>query len=142
MNLVVAGMQFYSLRQNGNPILPVFSKAVTALKVNVSEEYVCFEDKAAEQLLLLVISDFLLSKIVKVTMFYVKEFFIKIVKFKGVKHSPYETFPALEKSHSYPFKNELFFFDDRKLRGKKLWKRLFFFRTSPNRQLKFYIRKD
>ena len=73
LSLVVAGSQFYSLKETGKPVIELFTQAVDSLTSEISGNYICYEDKASEQLFILLFSDFILGKIIKWVVYLTKE---------------------------------------------------------------------
>ena len=94
-NLIVAGIPafiIYKDLEESNFVYTTFSDPVDALigknvatgtySVFAEDKYLCFEDVASYYLIKLVISDFLLGKLIKIFMYYVK----RILK---LPHAPY-----------------------------------------------------
>lgn len=88
LNLIVTALQFYSLHDNGDAIVSLFDESVNELKIDITNTHNCIEDKAAEQLFILVLTDFFLPKMIKIGTFYTKEFLNKI-KLISLVHAPY-----------------------------------------------------
>ena len=67
LNLIIAGLQYYSLKNTGTAIFTFISDSVLGLTTvsDNSNDIICYENYAVENLIKLIFMDFFLSKIIK-----------------------------------------------------------------------------